>query len=162
MMTGRRCVLFSHQAKDLQKKLMTSQAETEAMLATMSPEEWYAVMTARMDSMDEVQGALAMEIRSLAQKSTSDSGLDFSEDRDDKVSDIDLVEGLASEYDMELQEIVEKEWHIGLEHLQLQTEVIGALLMRSSVFFQQHQQQQQQPLMQLGAAQARKAKAIRV
>jgi hypothetical protein len=122
------------QVNTFEAKLMVSQAEAEAMLAAMSLEEWFSVMTSRMDSMDQVQGALAMEIRSLAQRSmNSDADCpvpDMSEETT-SLSDVDLIEGIRNDVQSDLQDIVEKEWHIGMEHIQLQAEVRDLAMLQS-------------------------------
>ena len=112
--------------------LLSSQAEAEEMLAKMTPDEWFGIISSRMDSMDEVETALAVEIQRLFQKrqmtQCDEAAASANQARSHNAlfpALVNLVEGIKSkEQDAFMQGIVEREWHIELEQVRLLQEVI--------------------------------------
>ena len=91
----------------------------------MTPDEWFSMMSSRMDSMDEVQTALADEIERLAKKQLSQFSMSSAPHHKLFPAVVNLAEGIKSKEDSAfIGTIVEREWHIELDQVKLLQEVL--------------------------------------
>jgi hypothetical protein len=102
----------------------------------MGAEEWFGIMASRIDSMDEVQAALATEVQRIAKKQTShqqsvSGGSPTAGSSSSKSSAaltpalVNLAEGIKNkEVSSFIESVLEREWLIDLDQVELLHEVI--------------------------------------
>jgi len=110
----------------MMSSIKRSQKDTETALANMRPEEWFQLMSKWMGNLEKVQRQLAQDLKIAAVKYLHEGSVSIKllEQRTFKHNDhFTVSDAITQNLHDRLKHVLQKEWHIPLDQIQLEAEV---------------------------------------